>query len=60
MQLWEKDAANEFIINVEKQDKGHQTFYTGQMQCLCSTLAKETDKETASEKLFSVQNLAGE
>ena len=34
---------------------GQQTFYTGQMQCLCTDIAKDIGKKAAKEKMFTVK-----
>jgi hypothetical protein len=46
---WNSDAITEYANNYPKQMKGKTTFYTGQMQCLCTHLVEETDKATVSE-----------
>lgn len=57
--LWETDAGNEYITNFAKQEAGKQTFYTGQMQCLCLEIQGESDKITAREKEFAI-NVKGQ
>ena len=46
---WKSDAISEYASNYPKQMVGNNTFYTGQMQCLCEELKDETDKATVSE-----------
>jgi hypothetical protein len=51
---WENDAKSEYAVNFPKQELGQTTFYTGQMQCLCTNLAKAEGKKAASEKSFAI------